>query len=457
MIKEKELSPVEVVEAYLRRIEEVNPLINAYCTVAAEQARAAAKEAEAKLSQNEELGPLHGVPVSIKDLTETAGIRTTFGSRIFENYVPQQDAIVVERLKAAGAIVLGKTNTPEFGAGANTFNAVFGPTGNPWRLNYTPAGSSGGAASALAAGLCPLAGGSDLGGSLRTPASFCGVVGLRPSIGRVPSYPSQMVWDSMGVDGPMARTVEDTALMLSVMAGRDDRVPMSQPADPDEFLVAVREPEIKGWKVAFSPDLGFAPVEQTVVDICRKAVEVFSVELGCAVEEASPDLHDAPAIFQTLRAYNMVTNLGQHLERWRDQMQKNLVWNVEQGYKLSALDVGKAQQARSALWQRARQFFKKYDLLLVPAAATLPFPFETISPPEIAGRKMENYVEWLGITYGITVAGLPSIVVPVGWSEDGLPVGMQIVGRRLDEASILRAAAAFQQVRPWQQRRPPLQ
>jgi len=456
LVRRKELSPTEVVEAFLSRIEEVNPKLTAYCTIASEQARKAAREAEAKQSRGEDLGVLHGVPIGIKDLTPTAGIRTTYGSHIYENNVPAQDAVLVEKLKAAGAIVLGKTNTPEFGAGANTFNDIFGPTRNPWRLTHTPAGSSGGSAAALAAGLCALASGSDLGGSLRTPASFCNVVGLRPSPGRVANYPSNLGWSPLGVEGPMARTIADTALMLSVMAGRDDRSPISVPVEPSEFVAAVQQPDIKGWRVAWSPDLGFAPVEPEVVNICKQAVAVFSEVLGCQVEEASPDLHDAPAIFQTLRAGNMAATQGGLLAQWRDKMQPNLVWNIEQGLKLSAAEMGKAEMARTLLWERARRFFETYDLLLVPAAAALPFPFTTISPPEVAGRKMDNYVEWLGLSYGITLTGLPSICVPCGWSANGLPVGLQIVGRRLAEASILRAAAAFEQARPWHDRRPTL-
>jgi len=452
MIRQRELSPVEVIEAFLNRIEQINPLINAYCTLAPEQAYQVAREAEAKQMSGEELGPLHGVPVSIKDLTPTAGIRTTFGSRIFEHHVPTQDAVIVEKIKAAGAIVLGKTNTPEFGAGANTFNDIFGSTRNPWRLTHTPAGSSGGAAAALAAGLCPLAEGSDLGGSLRTPASFCGVVGLRPSIGRVTNYPSLIAWDSLAVNGPMARTVEDVALMLSVIAGRDDRSPLSVSAAPGEFLAGTRQPEIKGWRVAWSPDLGFAPVDEEVVNLCQQALSVFKNELDCKVEVATPDLHDAPYIFQTLRAGALVAMYGNRLALWREQMQPNLVWNIEQGLKLSAADIGRAQIARSMLWDRVRRFFETYDLLLVPAAATLPFLCEVISPSQVGGRQMSNYVEWLGLTYGITVTGLPSICVPCGWSADGLPVGLQIVGRRLDEASILQAAAAFERAQPWSDR-----
>lgn len=450
LIRQGEISPVEVVAGLLERIEQHNPPINAFCTVATEQARQAAREAEAALLSGAPVGPLHGVPIGIKDLTETAGIRTTYGSRIYADNVPDEDAALVQRLKAAGAIVLGKTNTPEFGAGANTFNAVFGPTRNPWNVALTPAGSSGGSAAALAAGLCPLATGSDLGGSLRTPASFCGIVGLRPSPGRVPQYPGALPWEPLSVAGPMARHVEDVALALSVMAGRDERDPLSLADDPAQFLNAIQQPDIRGWRVAWSADLGFAPVDAEVARLCRTAAELFASELGATVDEASPDLSDATEIFQTIRAALMATYHAHRLADWQAKMQPNLVWNIEKGLKLSALEVGRAEVARGALAERARRFFANFDLLLVPAASTLPFPVETTSPPEIGGRKMANYVEWLGLTYGITLAGLPSIVVPCGQSASGLPVGLQIVGRRLNEAAILRAAAAFEQIRPWQ-------
>ncbi len=456
LIRQRELSPVEVVEAFLTRIEKVNPTLTAYCTVAAAQARAAARQAEHEQMHQQNLGPLHGVPVSIKDLNPTAGIRTTYGSHIYANNIPDEDATLVTWLKQAGGIILGKTNTPEFGAGANTFNDLFGPTRNPWRLTHTPAGSSGGAAVALAAGLCALASGSDLGGSLRTPASFCNVVGLRPTPGRVSSYPSSLVWSPYGVNGPMARNVRDTALMLSVIAGRDERSPLTQPANPQEFTAAVENPDIKGWRVAWSPDLGFAPVEPIVIEICQKVLPVFSDTLGCKITEASPDMYDAPQIFQVLRAAQMVASHADKLAQWRDKMQPNLVWNIEMGLKLSAAEIGHAVAAQSLYYERVRRFMQDYDLLLVPAAATLPFPFEVISPPTIAGRTMSNYVEWLGLSYGITLAGLPSIVVPCGWSADGLPVGIQIVGKALGEATILRAAAAFEQARPWDDRSPVL-
>lgn len=444
----KQLSPVEVLEAFLARIEQVNPRINATVTLAAEQAMAAAKAAEQAVMAGDELGALHGVPIAIKDLTQTAGIRTTFGSEIYAHYVPEEDAAVVQRLKAEGGVIFCKTNTPEFGAGANTFNNVFGITRNPWNPVLTPAGSSGGSAAALAAGLTPLATGSDLAGSLRTPASFCGVIGLRPTPNRVSDYPSANPWQQLSVEGPMARTVADTALLFSVMSGYDERLPLSIASDPAEFLSAVAQPDIRGWRVAWSADLGFAPVDSEVAKICQQAAQIFSDELGCQIDEATPDLHDAPEIFQTLRAASMAGRFAQLLPRWREEMQPNLVWNIEKGIKLSAAEVSQAEIARGALWQRARSFFEDYDLLLTPAAATLPFPVETISPPRVAGREMETYIDWLGITYGITVAGLPAIVVPCGTSKEGLPVGLQIVGRKLGEAAILRAAAAFEKARP---------
>src|SRR4030042_1268489 len=287
-VKKKTLSPLEIVEAFLARIDKINPRVNAYCTVVPELAKEAARKAEAVVMRGGALGPLHGIPVSVKDLTLTAGIRTTFGSRIFEHHVPNEDALIVQRLKAAGAVVLGKTNTPEFGAGANTYNDVFGPTRNPWKLSHTCGGSSGGAAEALACGLGPLATGSDPGGALRIRESFCGVVGFRTSPGLVPIYPSFLGWDSLAVEGPMARTVKDTALMLSVIAGRDDRSPISFPADGREFISAVERPEARGFRVAWGPDLKIVPVDREVRSVAATAAKRFA-ELGCIVEEAEPD------------------------------------------------------------------------------------------------------------------------------------------------------------------------
>ncbi len=455
-VKKKKLSPVEIVDALLARIEKVNPKVNAYCTVVPEMAREAAKKAETKVMRGEKVGPLHGVPVSIKDLTITAGIRTTWGSKIYEHFVPEEDALSVQRLKAAGAIIMGKTNTPEFGAGANTYNAVFGATRNPWKLSYTCGGSSGGSAVALACGLGPLATGSDLGGSLRIPASFCGVVGFRTSAGLVPIYPSMAGWDTLAVEGPMARTVGDTGLMLSVMAGQDDRSPISFPVDAGQFLAAVKRPKIQGLRVAWSPDLKISPCEHEVEKVAAAAARRFA-ELGCTVEQAEPDFSGVQQIIHVTRALRMVTLHAEKLEKWRDQMNPNLVWNIEQGFPLTVKQIGEADKERTALYHRVRQFFEKYDLLLTPTVAVPPFPQEMIYPKEINGKPMKNYQEWLYLTYAITITGLPVISVPCGFTSEGLPVGLQIVGRRLAEAMVLKAAAAFEAIAPWKDRRPPVE
>ena len=455
-VKKKRLSPVEIVDAHLARIEKVNPKVNAYCTVVPEMAREAAKKAETEVMRGEKVGPLHGVPVSIKDLTLTAGIRTTWGSKIYEHFVPEEDALGVQRLKAAGAIIMGKTNTPEFGAGANTYNAVFGATQNPWKLSYTCGGSSGGSAVALACGLGPLATGSDLGGSLRIPASFCGVVGFRTSAGLVPIYPSATGWDTLAVEGPMARTVGDTALMLSVIAGQDDRSPISFPVDTGQYLAAVKRPEIRGLRVAWSPDLKISPLDQEVEKVAAAAARRFA-ELGCTLEQAEPDFNGVQQIIHVTRALRMVTLHAEKLEKWRDQMNPNLVWNIEQGFPLTVKQIGEADKERTALYHRVRQFFEKYDLLLTPTVSVPPFPQEMIYPKEINGRPMKNYQEWLYLTYALTITGLPVISVPCGFTSEGLPVGLQIVGRRLAEATVLKAAAAFEAIAPWKNKRPPVE
>lgn len=455
-VKKKKLSPVEIVDALLARIEKVNPKVNAYCTVVPEMAREAAKKAETEVMRGEKVGPLHGVPVSIKDLTLTAGIRTTWGSKIYEHFVPEEDALSVQRMKAAGAIIMGKTYTPEFGAGANTYNAIFGATRNPWKLSYTCGGSSGGAAVALACGLGPLATGSDLGGSLRIPASFCGVVGFRTSAGLVPIYPSATGWDTLAVEGPMARTVGDTALMLSVMAGQDDRSPISFPVDTRQFLAAVKKPKIEGLRVAWSPDLKVSPCDHEVEKVAAAAARRFA-ELGCTVEQAEPDFSGVQQIIHVTRALRMVTLHGEKLEKWRDQMNPNLVWNIEQGFPLTVKQIGEADKERTALYHRVRQFFERYDLLLTPTVAVPPFPQEMIYPKEINGKPMKNYQEWLYLTYAITITGLPVISVPCGFTSEGLPVGLQIVGRRLAEATVLKAAAAFEAIAPWKNEKPPIE
>jgi len=452
----RRISPLEVMQAVFARIDALNPALNGYATLARESALGAARAATAALKRGADLLPLHGVPISIKDLTPTKGIRTTWGSKIYEHHVPDEDALVVQRLKAAGAIVVGKTNTPEFGAGANTFNRVFGATRNPWNPALTCGGSSGGAAVALATGMGPLAQGSDLGGSLRIPAAFCGVVGFRTTPGLIPVYPRELAWDSFSVTGPMARTVGDTALMLSVMAGPDDRAPLSYAVDPREFLKAVKAPSIKGWRVAWTPDLnGLIPADEEVVRGAEGATRVFR-SLGAKVKPACPDFSEVNEIVLATRGLTMVALHADKLARWKDQMQSGLVWNIEQGLRLTPEAIGRGEKLRTVLWHRVRAFLESYDLLILPTVAVPPFPVEQPYPTEINGKPMDNYIQWVFLTYGITLTGLPAISVPCGFTRSGLPVGLQIVGRRRQEAAVLRAAAAFEAAAPWADRIPPV-
>ena len=457
LYRTRQVSPLEVMQAVLARIAAVNPQLNAYVTVAREQALAAAKKATAALSRKgAALGPLHGIPISIKDLTPTKGIRTTWGSKIYEHHVPDEDAIVVQRLKAAGGIVVGKTNTPEFGAGANTFNAVFGATRNPWNPALTCGGSSGGAAVALATGMGPMAQGSDLGGSLRIPAAFCGVVGFRTTPGLVPYYPSDLAWDSLGVSGPMARTVDDVALMLSVMAGPDDRAPLSYDVDTRRFLAAVKRPSVKGWRVAWTPDLnGLIPVDHEVAAVAESATRVFRA-LGARVERACPDFSEVNEIVLATRGLSMVARHADKLAEWEPVMQKGLVWNIKQGLSLTPEQIGNGEKLRTRLWQRVRAFLETRDLLILPTVAVPPFPVDQPYPAEINGKVLDHYTHWFFLTYGITVTGLPAISVPCGFTRSGLPVGLQIVGRRRQEAAVLQAAAAFEAAAPWVDERPPV-
>jgi amidase len=457
MIRRRKVSPVEVVRAVLERIERVNPPLNAYCTVAGDQALAAARRATSMMGKRgARPGPLHGVPVSIKDLTPTKGIRTTWGSKIHEHHVPDADGLVVERLKAAGAIVLGKTNTPEFGAGANTFNAVFGATRNPWNTRLTCGGSTGGGAVALATGLGPLAQGSDLGGSLRLPAAFCGVVGFRTSPGCVPVWPTANAWDTYSVQGPMARTVRDTALMLSVIAGPDPRVPISYPVDARALVAAVSRPSVKGLRVAWGGDLGITPIDHEVRRVTEATVTTFR-KLGARVEAAHPDFGEVAEIVRTSRGLAMVTRQEGNLAKWKPVMQANLVRNTEQGLALTSSEIARGDRLRTELFHRVRTFMERYDVILTPTTPVPPFPVEMLSgPEEINGVRMTNYIQWALLTYAFTVINAPAISVPCGFTRDGLPVGLQIAGRWRDETTVLRVAAAFERAQPWAQTRPSL-
>jgi aspartyl-tRNA(Asn)/glutamyl-tRNA(Gln) amidotransferase subunit A len=451
-IRAKRVSPVEVTEAVLARIERVNPRLNAYCTVTAEAARAAAKVAEAAVMRGEPLGPLHGVPVSIKDLTFTKGLRTTRGSKLYEHFLPEEDAPLVERLRAAGAISLGKTNTPEFGWKGVTDNLVFGPSRNPWNPAMTPGGSSGGGSAAVAAGLGPLAQGSDGGGSIRIPCSFCGIFGLKPSFGRVPQYPASAV-ASLSHAGPMTRTVRDAALMLNVMAGPDERDGLSLPADRQDFLSGL-EAGIRGLRVAWSPTLGYAHVHPEVARLCEAAARKFG-ELGAHVELVESVFEDPEGAWAVLFYAGIGAALGEYLPSRRGDIDPGLVPIIEEGMRITGYQVIHAQLRRAAHWDVVRRFFERFELLLTPTLAVPPFPVGLNEPPEHAGQHGSR-LGWVAFTYPFNLTGQPAASVPCGFTSDGLPVGLQIVGRRFADATVLRAAAAFEAIAPWADRRPPI-
>ena len=456
LYRARKASPLEAMQAVLARIDAVNPQVNAVVTLARDSALWEARRATAALRRGATPPPLFGVPVAIKDVAPTRGLRTTYGSKLFADHVPDEDALVVERLRGAGALVVGKTNTPEFAFGPNTVNALFGATRNPWDLSRTAGGSSGGSAAALATGMCPLAHGSDLGGSLRGPAAFCGVVGFRTTPGLIPRYPSVRAWDTYSVDGPMARTIADTALMLAVMAGPDDRAPLSYDVDTREFLQAVRAPSVKGWRIAWSPDLGgLVTVDHEVAAIVERAVTAFR-PLGARVEAACPDMSDVPEIVRLTRALLMVARHADKVAGHRAELQQGLVENTEQGLALSSRDVAQGELLRTRQWHRVREFLAARDVWITPTMAVPPFPVEHPHVLEVNGRPVGTAMQRSLLTYAFSVLGLPAISIPCGFTSAGLPVGMQIVGRRRAEAAVLRAAAAFETARPWAGHLPPV-
>lgn len=447
-LQKREISAVEILEAHLAQIERVNPTVNAICTLDADHALQTARD----LDNGPITGPLHGVPVGIKDLSPTKGIRTTYGSPIFENWVPDFDALPVERLKKAGAVVVGKTNTPEFGAGSQTFNPIFGPTLNAYDTTKTCGGSSGGSAVALACGMVPLATGSDLGGSLRNPAAWSNVVGFRTTLGRVPSYPDTLGYNSLSVQGPMGRTVDDVALQLSVLAGPDNRVPGCLPEPGSDFAIDLGR-SFQGVRVAWSPDLGGYPIDSRVTAVLEKQRQVFA-DLGCIVEEASPDLSDADEIFHAFRAYKFASDYGKYLDESPEKLKQTVIWNIEQGLKLSAMDLARAELKRTKLYERVANFFGKYEFLLCPVTSVPPFSIEQEYVSEINGKKLDNYIQWMGTCYAITVTGHPTISVPAGFTDDGLPVGLQIVGGYRQEIPVLQMAKAFETATQFGRTRP---
>jgi amidase len=447
LIRTRKAGAVEVVKAHLAAIERINPAVNAFCTVAADQALAWAREAELAVAKRKVLGALHGVPVAIKDLTPTAGIRTTWGSTLYAEHVPTADAEIVVRLKAAGAIVLGKTNTPEFGAGANTFNKVFGATRNPWNAALSASGSTGGGAAALAARLVPLAEGSDFGGSLRTPAAFCGVVGLRTTAGLVPKHPATLPWHDQSVAGPMARSAEDCALLLDAMTGLSGKAPLSCAAPWKSAHARVaRAKDLKKLRLAYAPDIAGIGVDREIERICRKAAQDLR-DCGASLEEIEISMGDGRDAFLALRGEAMV---GNHLERLEriGELGDNLAGNIRAGLALKITDIARAEHKRTEIWHRWRALFEKYDLVLTPTAPVPPFPVEKNYPDVVEGKKLHNYMDWIGPTFLVSLAALPAASVPAGLTASKLPVGLQIVGPRFSEPLILTAAKFVEAAHP---------
>ncbi len=436
------VSALELVEAAAARIEAVDGAVNALPTLCLDRARDRAAALADAGAPEDRRGWLAGLPLVVKDLVDVAGVRTTYGSPIFANHVPARSAILVERLEDRGGVVMAKSNTPEFGAGANTFNEVFGKTRNPWNTDLTCGGSSGGSAVALATGMAWLATGSDLGGSLRTPASFCGVVGLRPSPGRVARAPTTDPFDTLSVEGPMARSVPDLALMLDAMAGAHREDPLSHPAPAQSFVGALAGPPPA--RVGWSADLGFLPVDPEVAAVCKAALGAFE-EMSATVDDTCPAFSDAVESFQVLRAANFATAHAEKLAATRDMLKPDIVWNIEKGLALSADEIGRARRARAALYARVVAFFETHDLLATPAALVPPFDVGQRYVERIGDAAFDNYIDWLGITYAITLTGCPALSVPCGFTASGLPVGLQIVGRPHGEAALLAAAARFEQ------------
>ena len=437
-----EVTPLDLLDALESRIAEVDGQVNALPTRCFDRARNHAKTLMKK--PKGERGLLAGLPVPIKDLTDVAGVLTTQGSPIYRDHIPDRSDLLVEHLESNGGVVYAKSNTPEFGAGANTFNEVFGATRNPWDTSRSAAGSSGGAAVALATGMAWLAHGSDMGGSLRNPASFCGIVGLRPSIGRVAHTPHFKIDRNLGVQGPMARNVEDLALLLDAMSGEESADPLSLPKLPNSFLSAVRSGS-KPKRIAYSPDLGITPVDPEVAAITRKAAQRFS-ELGVIVEEAHPDLREAHECFHVLRAFDFAISKAELLRSKRELLKPEVIWNIEEGLKLTVEQLARAEAQRIAMTQRTLDFFKTYDLLLAPATIVAPFPVENRYVAECAGKKFDNYVEWLGIVYAITLVCCPALSLPCGFTASGLPVGLQMVAASRGEAQLLAGAKLLEDI-----------
>jgi amidase len=443
MVRERAITARALLDATLDQVARVNPALNALVTLN-ERAIDDARDIDARLARGEEVGPLAGLPVGIKDVTQVARLRTTFGSTIYRDYVPDEDAVVVQRLRSAGAVILGKTNCPEFAAGGNTYNDVFGRTRNPWDLTRSAGGSTGGGAAALATGMIALAEGTDLGGSLRIPASFCGVVGLRPSPGLVPSHPSDYVWDTLQVTGPMARSARDVALMLQAICGASDYAPLTQPTDGRDFVAAVRRGVRPETRVSYVADIAGIGVDPDIANICSKAASSLT-QAGATVQEIALDLTFARPAFLALRGYWFLAQLFTRLELI-ERFGVNVANNVRAGLSADPRALAAAEDARGRLWHVFRELFTRTDFVLTPCMAVAPFPVEQNYPDAIGGKAMSTYVDWLAPTFVLSLTGLPVASVPCGLDPAGTPVGLQIVGRPRDEEGVLALAGLVQQL-----------
>ena len=443
-IAAREVTVVESVEACLARVSQINPTLNAIVTLNP-RALDDAAQLDRRIQNGEDPGLLCGLTVGIKDVTPVAGLRTTFGSPIYADYVPKEDALIVRRLRDAGAVILGKTNCPEFAAGANTFNDVFGRTRNPWDTTKSAGGSTGGGAAALATGMIALAEGTDLGGSLRIPAAFCGVTGLRPSVGLVPTHPTDWTWDTLSVNGPMARTAEDVALMLQAIAGPSEYSPFAQPIEGRDFVRRAQVPR-KNLRLAYCADIAGIGVDPDTERVCRDAA--FSVERhGCSVEEIQLDLSAGRPAFLSLRGLWFVTHMFSRLDM-RERFGPNVANNVRSGLEVSAKEIAAAEAYRGHLWHQFRQLFKQYDHLVTPCVAVPPFPVEQNFPETIAGKPMKTYIDWIAPTFVLSLTGLPVASVPAGLDSSGMPVGLQIAGKQFGEEDVLALGAQIQKLRP---------
>ncbi|NVM55129.1 MAG: amidase [Candidatus Helarchaeota archaeon] len=455
IIKRQELSALEIVERFIERIEKINPKINAYCTLTFEMAREQAKKADKTVKQGGKIGLLNGIPISIKDILQIKDVRTTFGSKIYENYIPDMDSAAVQRCRESGCVILGKTNTPEFGHKGVTDNLIFGITKNPWNLDRTPGGSSGGAAAAVVSGISPLAIGSDGGGSIRIPSSLCGCYGLKPNFGRVPRYPTTGIsWATLSHYGPLVRYVEDAALMLDVMKGPHPADYFSIPASSPSYIEGIQETP-KQLKIGYSLTLGFVKaLDSEVEENVLNAVQKFE-KMDWTVEEAKIKQKSPELTYAILITSGLAHDLKSKLNNWRENLTPTLVKFIEAGQRWTAMDLKSALLKRKKMFELFSNYFKDHDVLVTPTTAIPAFELEIMNPREVGG-KSATPLTWVSFTYPFNMTGLPAASIPCGWTKEGLPVGMQIIGRRFDELTVLQASKAFQEIVPWQDKTPQL-